>query len=70
MQGCSFEKLSRTCSVDEGEIVRYFRMSIQVFRELLAAEVISPHLKERIKNVLKKINRDVVDAEKQLRQEM
>jgi superfamily II RNA helicase len=69
-QGANFHQLSKFCSVDEGEIVRYFRMSIQVFREIYTSNTISSSLKEKIRNSLKRINRDVIDAEKQLRQEL
>ncbi|MBU1121514.1 MAG: DEAD/DEAH box helicase [Candidatus Omnitrophota bacterium] len=69
-QGADFAKLSKACHVDEGEIIRYIRMSIQVFREIYGSCTISPSLKIKIKNCLKKINRDEVDAEKQLRQKI
>jgi len=66
--GTSFPKINQSCSIDEGEIVRYFRMAVQVLREISTSEAIKNSLKEKISNCLKKINRDVVDAEKQLRQ--
>jgi superfamily II RNA helicase len=69
-EGVDFNKLSKFCSVDEGEIVRYFRMSIQVLREISSSGAISTSLKNKISNCLQKVNRDVVDAEKQLRQEI
>ncbi|MDD5583850.1 MAG: DEAD/DEAH box helicase, partial [Candidatus Omnitrophica bacterium] len=68
-RGTNFYNLDKFCSVDEGEIVRYFRMSIQVLREMLTARIISENLKTKIVQCLKRVNRDVVDAEKQLRQE-
>ncbi|MCP4652955.1 MAG: DEAD/DEAH box helicase [Candidatus Omnitrophica bacterium] len=68
--GTDFKNLSKFCSVDEGEIVRYFRMSIQAFREIYSSPIIDAGLKTKIKNCLKRINRDVVDAERQLRQEI
>jgi superfamily II RNA helicase len=40
-EGTRFHKLSKFCNVDEGEIVRYFRMSIQVFgRYLLLMQLV------------------------------
>jgi superfamily II RNA helicase len=67
-EGINFHKLDRFCNVDEGEIVRYFRMAIQVFREISSSQVIDNSLKTKIINCIKKVNRDVVDAEKQLSQ--
>lgn len=69
-QGADFHKLSQFCYVDEGEIVRYFRMAIQVLREIYSCQTIDESLKVKIRNCLKKINRGVIDAEKQLRQEL
>lgn len=68
--GASFNKLAKFCAVDEGEIVRYFRMSIQVLREIHTSKAISEQFKTKIINCLRRVNRDVVDAEKQLRQEI
>ncbi|MCM8796634.1 MAG: DEAD/DEAH box helicase [Candidatus Omnitrophica bacterium] len=68
LRGTSFEKILRFTDTDEGEVVRYFRMSVQILREINDAPVISPLLKERIHNAIKVINRDIVDAERQLRE--
>ncbi|MBU2103028.1 MAG: hypothetical protein KKF80_06495, partial [Candidatus Omnitrophica bacterium] len=68
--GAGFERLEKLCGVDEGEIVRNFRMSIQVLREMLTSQIISEPLKMKITHCLRRVNRDVVDAEKQLRQEL
>ncbi len=65
--GETFHKLFRLTGADEGELVRYFRMVIQLLRELLNAPHTSPRLKETAERAWRKINRDVVDAEKQLR---
>ncbi|OQX88013.1 MAG: hypothetical protein B6D55_01620 [Candidatus Omnitrophica bacterium 4484_70.2] len=69
-EGTEFYNLKKFSFIDEGEIVRYFRMAIQVLRELISSPAISIRLKSKIKNCLRKVNRDVVDAEKQLRQEL
>jgi superfamily II RNA helicase len=66
MRGEDFDAVLRYGNADEGEVIRYFRMSIQVLRELLETPV-SPELKERVKGTLRIINRDIIDAEKQLR---
>ncbi|MFA6281312.1 MAG: DEAD/DEAH box helicase [Candidatus Omnitrophota bacterium] len=69
-RGASFERINRFCEIDEGEIVRYFRMSIQVLKEMHSSKIISESLKAKIYHILSKVNRDVIDAEKQLRQEI
>lgn len=68
--GVNFLKISESCSIDEGEIVRYFRMAIQVLREIYSSDTISDSLKTKIANCLRRVNRDVVDAQKQLGQEI
>ena len=65
--GSSFDDLFRLTGADEGELVRYFRMVIQLLRELYHAPHTSAKLKHTAFSALKKMNRDVVDAEKQLR---
>ncbi|MBN2097475.1 MAG: DEAD/DEAH box helicase [Candidatus Omnitrophica bacterium] len=67
LRGEEFSQLSRYSNVDEGELVRYFRMATQVLREIQHAPVTSEQLKERIRKLLLIFNRDIVDAEKQLR---
>ena len=68
MRGEKFSQILRFTDTDEGEVVRYFRMSIQILREMADSEASSYLLKDRIKNTIRLINRDVVDAEKQLRE--
>jgi superfamily II RNA helicase len=65
--GTAFADLGKYTDVDEGEIIRYFRMVIQLLRQLKQAPRVSAHLRETAKGALLKINRDLVDAEKQLR---
>jgi len=66
-RGVSFDKLFRLTTADEGELVRYFRMVIQLLRELLHAPHISDKLRATASKARELINRDVIDAEKQLR---
>ena len=65
--GCAFKDLGRHTDVDEGEIIRYFRMVIQLLRQLKQAPQVSENLRQTANNALRKINRDLVDAERQLR---
>ena len=67
MAGATFSEIQRHTIADEGEIVRYFRMVIQLLRQLKHAPRVSEHLKKTAGQALDKINRGLVDAEKQLR---
>ncbi len=69
-EGINFHKLTRISSFDEGEVVRYFRMSIQVLREILTSKAIKDNLKKKIEKCIRRVNRDVVNAEAQLRQKL
>jgi len=68
LRGTNFAKMMQLTDTDEGEIVRYFRMSIQTLREINCAQVCSHLLKGKIKETIRVINRDIIDAEKQLRE--
>ncbi len=67
MNGMKFQKILQFTDTDEGELIRYFRMAVQVLREIKDAPI-SPELKNRITQALHYISRDVIDAEKQLRE--
>ncbi|MCF7916662.1 MAG: DEAD/DEAH box helicase [Candidatus Omnitrophica bacterium] len=69
-QGAEFNKLTKDSNIDEGTIVRYFRMALQVLRQLRKAEQVSNDLRDNISFCIKKTKRDVIDAESQLRQEI
>lgn len=66
-RGMEFDSLFRLTSCDEGELIRNFRMVIQLLRELIHAEPTQPALIQKAQRALTLINRDIVDAEKQLR---
>jgi len=66
LKGESFEGILELTGVDEGEVVRYFRMTIQILRDIQHAQI-SDKLKSTIHQLIDGINRDVVDSEKQLR---
>jgi superfamily II RNA helicase len=68
LRGTNFSRILQLTDTDEGEVVRYFRMGIQILREILDAKVASHTLKQRIKETIRVLNRDIVDAEKQLRE--
>jgi superfamily II RNA helicase len=66
-QGKDFEKICQLTSEDEGSLVRYIRMVIQLLREIANAPHASEGLKAKARRARAMIDRDVVDAEKQLR---
>ncbi|MBM3246517.1 MAG: DEAD/DEAH box helicase [Candidatus Omnitrophica bacterium] len=68
LRGTNFSKTLQFTDTDEGEVVRYFRMAMQILREINEAKVASLILKEKIKETIRVINRDIIDAEKQLRE--
>ncbi len=70
IEGAKFSRVVQSSSIDEGTVVRYFRMAIQVLREIASCETINEDLKNKIMNCLRKVNRDVVDARQQLSQEI
>jgi len=68
IRGATFPQVLRLTDTDEGEVIRYFRMAVQILREMKDAPI-SPELSTRVTNTLRLINRGIVDAEKQLREE-
>lgn len=65
--GCRFHELGRHTDVDEGEIIRHFRMVVQLLRQLKQAPRVSEGLRKKTAETMRAVNRDLVDAEKQLR---
>ena len=61
-----FDNILRYTDADEGEIIRYFRMSVQILREILDTPAFLK-LKDKIRKTIYLINRDIIDAERQLR---
>jgi superfamily II RNA helicase len=62
----SFNEIFRYADVDEGEMIRNFRMVIQLLRELRTAPHVSDILKDKASLALDRVRRDIVDAEAQL----
>ncbi len=65
--GRDFDELFKLTMADEGELIRYLRMVIQLLRELASAPHTSDEFRARLFRARDRINRGVVDAEKQLR---
>lgn len=66
-KGMDFSELYTITDIAEGELVRVFRMVIQVLRELCQAPTITDELRQKAKRAIDLINRDFIDAEKELR---
>ena len=66
--GAEFDNLEKDTTASEGDIVRGLRMTNQLLREAERAFGDDDHLVEVLRSARKKINRDEVDAERQLRQ--
>ena len=66
-QGKDFDHICKLTNEDEGSLVRYIRMVIQLLREIANAPHASETLKAKARHARELIDRDVVDAEKQLR---
>ena len=66
-QGCEFDKLEEYARLDAGDFVRTFRLVIDQLRQIRRAMVGHTALVDKINRCIDKINRDVVDAERQLR---
>lgn len=66
-RGQPFDKVRQLVTEDEGSLVRYLRMVIQLLRELVHAPHASESFKAKASRARELIDRDVVDAEKQLR---
>ncbi len=69
-EGALFQKLTKDSKIDEGTIVRYFRMALQVLRQLRKSSQINQNLRNNISYCIRKTKRNVIDAESQLRKEM
>ncbi len=67
MQEKSFNEILAMVKIDEGELIRYYRMAIQIMRELLRTPI-SDRVKGNIQTAIALMNHDVIDAEQQLKQ--
>jgi ATP-dependent RNA helicase DOB1 len=65
MQGALFEDLHRYTDVDEGEIIRNFRMTLQTLREMKNTPGCSEAFYETISECIQLIKRDEMDPESQ-----
>ena len=66
-RGCAFDQLEKYADLDAGDFVRTFRLVIDQLRQIRRAMHGHTVLVEKLNRCIGKINRDVVDAERQLR---
>ena len=66
LEGKRFGEILELTHSDEGEIIRNFRMTIQVLRDM-NQEIISENLRNKIQKLFTTLNRDLIDAEWQLK---
>ncbi|HGY91447.1 MAG TPA: hypothetical protein ENK43_09770 [Planctomycetes bacterium] len=67
MMGDTFQRLRGLTNMQDGDLVRAFRLTIQVLRQLSWALPHDHHVSDACRTAIQLINRDEVDAEKQLR---
>ncbi|MFW6107773.1 MAG: DEAD/DEAH box helicase [bacterium] len=68
-RGCAFEELERHTNIAPGDVVRNFRLAIQLLRQMLKATKGDFELARKLRGAIDRLNRDEVDAERQLRVE-
>ena len=67
MEHKSFDEIMTETEHDEGEVIRFYRMSLQILREIKETPI-SSGLEHRINDAIGLINRGVMNAEQQLKQ--
>ena len=66
-KGCTFDELADYTDAPPGDLVRYFRLASDLLRQTKRVVSKEDPLFDKISACIGKINRDVVDAERQLR---
>ena len=66
-EACTFEELEEHTDATPGDLVRYFRLTGDLLRQTRRALAEDDELLSRINECIARLNRDVVDAERQLR---
>jgi len=68
-RGCEFDELADLTDTDPGDVIRNFRLAIQLMRQILRATKGDEPLAQTLRGAMRRLNRDEVDAERQLRVE-
>ena len=66
-RGCEFDQLEKYAHLDAGDFVRTFRLVIDQLRQIRRIMAGHTTLVDKLTRCIGKINRDVIDAERQLR---
>jgi len=66
-RGCTFDELEDYTNSPPGDLVRYFRLASDLLRQMKRVVSRDDALFDKINSCISRINRDVVDAERQLR---
>jgi superfamily II RNA helicase len=67
--GCAFDELERFTDLAPGDVCRNFRLAIQLMRQAIRSTHGDDSFRDRLRDAIDRLNRDVVDAERQLRVE-
>jgi superfamily II RNA helicase len=66
-KGCAWAELEAHTGASDGDLVRFFRLALQLLRNTLYALPEGDPLRDKLRGAARRLNRDVVDAERQLR---
>ena len=66
-RGCAWGELEAYTAASDGDLVRFFRLALQLLRNTLYSLPKEDPLRARLRGAAERLNRDVVDAERQLR---
>jgi superfamily II RNA helicase len=65
--GCAWEQIEAHTGAADGDLVRFFRLALQLLKNTMYAIPKDDPLREKLRGAAHSLNRDVVDAERQLR---
>lgn len=66
-KGCTWAELEAHTGASDGDMVRFFRLALQLLKNTMYALPKDDPLRDSLRGAARRINRDVVDAERQLR---
>lgn len=66
-KGCAWGELEAHTGASDGDMVRFFRLTLQLLKNTMYALPKEDPLRDKLRGAAHRINRDVVDAERQLR---
>jgi len=65
--GCTWGELEAHTGASDGDMVRFFRLALQLLKNTMYALPKDDPLRDKLRGAAHRINRDVIDAERQLR---